>query len=362
MSHPSGGPGREADENIAERFVDLLEQYGATPTYIAMVRAQVLSPNSANNARIEGSRSIVDVPEIRRGSWKQVATALGTALARIGGADLRILSAVPSARSQFIQIGLSLLSAGAIAFVSMWFALQEAFRASWWITVLVSLMWGFWAFSIHQILVRGVRSETRGIWAITAVVSRTVIVVFLAIVTATPLVLRVFRPEILANLAETHTNDAGLLAQIEALDRISDQNNVVRWARWIVTGLLVLVSLLPALTRYMTGRGPASLYDRVRTLQEESLYEFAVASRRSDRHRVEWATKLRMIEDDMYARETHLGARANAHVASEMERILDLAIAQWSAQTTRGTRTPNTDAEDRSADPAERDNPRPGSS
>lgn len=133
--------------------------------------------------------------------------------------------------------------------------------------------------------------------------------------------------------SEAQTNNNGILAQIQALDRIGDASSSARWAHWAVAGLLFMIELLPVLVKLLTSMGAPTVYDRIGELDDNSTLDDATQARNSERRRIEAQSKKhRVIEDDMINREQSLGLKANAHVANEMETILDAALLQWSSQ------------------------------
>lgn len=133
--------------------------------------------------------------------------------------------------------------------------------------------------------------------------------------------------------ASTLEQSTGLLARIEALDRLGEESNSARTAHLAVAGLLFMVELLPVLVKALTLMGGKSQYDRIGELLDKRTMDSA--SRRHSGQR-RWQQKTDQvaeeIEDDMLAREVALGKRANGHVASEMEKILDVALRDWSGQ------------------------------
>ncbi|WP_327006839.1 DUF4407 domain-containing protein [Dactylosporangium sp. NBC_01737] len=134
-------------------------------------------------------------------------------------------------------------------------------------------------------------------------------------------------------------NNTGILAQIEALGRIGDKSSSANLAHWAVAGLLFMIELLPVLVKLLTSMGPPTVYDRISELDDNSTLDDASQRRNSERRRIEAESK---IENDMIAREQALGIKANAHVAGEMEKILDTALTQWSSQVTNTLTTPPT--------------------
>jgi hypothetical protein len=132
-----------------------------------------------------------------------------------------------------------------------------------------------------------------------------------------------------ANIQERNT---GLLARVEALDRLGDESLAARAAHLSVAGLLFMVELLPVLVKALSLMGAPTQYDRISELTDRRAVDNAARRRSGDRRR---QRKEDEIEDDMLDREITLGKRANAHVAGEMERILDVALRDWSGQVTR---------------------------
>jgi hypothetical protein len=124
-----------------------------------------------------------------------------------------------------------------------------------------------------------------------------------------------------------------MLARIEALHRIGEDNSSAKWAHYAVAALLFMIELLPVLVKLLTSIGPPSLYDRISKLDDDSTIDEATRHRAEDRRRIERESKKqREIDEDMQEREKRLGVRGNAHVEKEMEKILDAALARWSSQ------------------------------
>jgi hypothetical protein len=144
----------------------------------------------------------------------------------------------------------------------------------------------------------------------------------------------------LSNLNTTdlrrQSKDTGLLARIQALNRLGHDNSSAFWAHWAVAGLLFMIELLPVLVKLLATAGPPTVYDRVSELQDDSAYDAATQQRNIYRRQIEEdSKKRRAIEDDMRKREVRLGIKANAHVASKMEEILDAALEQWNDEVAR---------------------------
>lgn len=132
------------------------------------------------------------------------------------------------------------------------------------------------------------------------------------------------------------TSSTGLLARIQALNTLSGRNSSAFWAHWAVAALLFMIELLPVLVKFLTTLGPPALYDRISDLEDDTSYDNATWQRNDSRRKIEQdSKKMRDIEDDMRARETALGVKANKHVAQRMETILDVALEQWGEQVSQ---------------------------
>lgn len=129
--------------------------------------------------------------------------------------------------------------------------------------------------------------------------------------------------------AAIQAQNTGLLARVEALDRLGDQSMSARLAHLSVAGVLFMVELLPVLVKSLSLMNGPTQYDRISDLTDRRAVDLAARQRSGDRRR---QRKEEEIEDDMIDREIALGKKANAHVAAEMERILDVALQDWSAQ------------------------------
>lgn len=455
------------------------------------------------------------------GSAPRASLDAGTALARLGGADIEVLEQTTAQKSRFIQMGLVLLSTAGLAALSMAYALTDGMRAPVVVAVLLGLVWGFIILNLDRLLIVTMR-PTNSRWRLFAMAApRIVMAALLGIVIATPLTLRIFASEIAAQmnldnaqaaqvLAEQRRNDprvaeleavkadiaryesilagnvtysspllsqaqaefataeadlaakrqaydeanltwrcerygelcaggsgipgdgaraevarqrldvataelaaaqavvdekrsalgaaqeqvridnaaqlaadqeeanrqlegkrerrdelerqlaaltdhdatiqaqnTGLLARVEALDRLGDQSASARLAHLSVAGVLFMVELLPVLVKSLSLMGGPTQYDRISDLTDRRAVDKAARRRSGDRRR---QRKEEEIEDDMIDREIDLGKKANAHVAGEMEKILDVALQDWSAEVGRslpggrpgpnGSRTP----------------------
>ncbi len=130
--------------------------------------------------------------------------------------------------------------------------------------------------------------------------------------------------------------NTGLLARIEAMNRLGSESSSARFSHLAVALLLFMIELLPVLVKTLSVIGPQTPYDKVTDLAEKSRLEVAAQKRSDERRRLSrgW-DKEEAIEADMVAREIKLGKHANEHVEREMTKILDVALQNWSAQVGR---------------------------
>jgi len=142
---------------------------------------------------------------------------------------------------------------------------------------------------------------------------------------------------------KSNQDNNGILAQIVALNELSEHNTETRLTHLAVGLLFFMIELLPVLVKILSSLGPPSAYERVREMADNSKVDDAkINNRRKTRERDEEelritaeARKRTAIEDDMRARELNLGTKANSRVAQEMEKVLDVALAEWALDVQR---------------------------
>jgi hypothetical protein len=151
--------------------------------------------------------------------------SLGTAVARLGGANPHVLAQVKSAKSRFFQMGLVLLSTAAVAVVSMSFALADGLRARLPVAIALGFVWGFMILNIDRLLIQNLRTGA-GIWrTLVMVLTRLIIASLLSIVISTPLVLQVFNPEIQSEMTLNNAKQIVVLGGVRADSPATKQLN-----------------------------------------------------------------------------------------------------------------------------------------
>ncbi|WP_299959036.1 DUF4407 domain-containing protein [uncultured Modestobacter sp.] len=123
-------------------------------------------------------------------------TRSGDRLAVLAGARLDLLRVAPGARARFIALGGVLISTGALAALSMAFALHMALGAPWAVAVLVGLGWGLVILNLDRMLLVGMSHEPSWKRNLAMALPRVALAVVLGTVISTPLTLQVFAKEI----------------------------------------------------------------------------------------------------------------------------------------------------------------------
>lgn len=121
---------------------------------------------------------------------------IGDGLAGLAGARSDILELAPGARSKFVALGGVLLSTGALAVLSMAFAVHMALGVWWPVAALVGLGWGFVVVNLDRMLLVGMAHDASLKRNIVLAVPRVGLALVLGVVIATPLTLQVFHKEI----------------------------------------------------------------------------------------------------------------------------------------------------------------------
>jgi hypothetical protein len=167
---------RITPEHVAQRFHELLRSAGPS------------APGTARSAR--GSRPAADTYRRRFSRF----------LLTLAGALPEIVDRTPEERVKLQSLGWAILITSGVAAVSMWFALTAAMGVNGFAAVLVALAWGLVIMGVDKWLVTSMPVDsTRRKLAVAA--PRFLLAVFLGTLISTPFVLRIFQPEINAEIA-----------------------------------------------------------------------------------------------------------------------------------------------------------------
>jgi hypothetical protein len=129
----------------------------------------------------------------------------------------------------------------------------------------------------------------------------------------------------------TQTDDAGILAQLKTLSRLSQRNNATGLAYPAVEMMFVLIGMLPVLVQVLLMLGSRSTYE-VAAQGREEVTRKRLKLRVSEAERVEEArsnTRV-MLEAHMRERERAIAERANDRIAAEMLELVETALHEWS--------------------------------
>ena len=129
----------------------------------------------------------------------------GDRLAWLGGGDLRVLERDRRAKTRYASMGMVLLSTASLAVASMSFAMVYALKAPWWAALFIGLLWGFIILNLDRILILNIKPNVGKRQTIAIVISRVIIAAVLGAVISVPLTLRIFQPEINAELDTEQT-------------------------------------------------------------------------------------------------------------------------------------------------------------
>ena len=151
-------------------------------------------------------------------------------LITVSGARPEILDRCPTDRVRFQSLGLLILIAGGAAAVSMWFALTSALGLNLFMAVPVALLAGLVVTAIDRWLVISIPSGSARRWMIA--IPRLVMAMLLGIVISTPLVLRIFQPEINAQIAVVKQQQVSAFLEQQQHSPISEQ--ITYWRSRVV--------------------------------------------------------------------------------------------------------------------------------
>ncbi|MGI5506212.1 DUF4407 domain-containing protein [Lentzea sp. CA-135723] len=117
-------------------------------------------------------------------------------LVTLAGGRYDVLEQTPTDRLRYTATGGVLLTTAAVAAVSAAFALRMAVRLPWWAAVIAGVLWGVVILNLDRLLIIGM-TRRAGWWRnILGALPRVALAVLLGTVISTPLVLRIFQPEI----------------------------------------------------------------------------------------------------------------------------------------------------------------------
>jgi hypothetical protein len=188
----------------------------------------------------------------------------GNFLVTLAGGSPEILKIVPPERARFQSLGSAILITSSVAMVSMWFALSSALGINGILAVPVAVFWGLAIMGIDRMLIISMPASSSRKFAIA--MPRLVLAIVLGTVISTPLVLRIFQPEINWELSvmalQQHpaVHQVGLLPRLQALSNLSSGNLTAAMARFLLFLLFLVIECLPVTVRLLQKPG---LYEKL---------------------------------------------------------------------------------------------------
>ena len=146
-------------------------------------------------------------------------------LLSLSGARSEILERCPTERWKFQTLGWAILITGGMATVSMWFALSSAMGVNPSVAILPALFWGITIMGIDRWLVTSMPVGGARRWMIA--IPRLLLALLLGILISTPLVLRIFQPEINAQITVIKQQRASAFVAQQQHSQVGQQ--VVYW-------------------------------------------------------------------------------------------------------------------------------------
>jgi len=139
----------------------------------------------------------------------------------LAGAHEEVLTLVPSERARFESLGWAILITSGVAAVSMWFALASAVGINGILALPIALAWGLVIMGIDRWLIVSMPIDSRRKFAMAA--PRLVLALLLGTLISTPLVLRIFQPEVNAQMAKMQQQSYNTFLQQQQASDVAKQ-------------------------------------------------------------------------------------------------------------------------------------------
>jgi hypothetical protein len=128
-------------------------------------------------------------------------------LARLAGARPSLLRKTPGDLTKQAAMGGVLLTTAGVAAISAFFAMSSALSAVWWVAILIGLGWGVVILNLDRMLIISMNGLHTFRLKLLAAIPRVLLALVIGTVVSTPLVLRIFQPEIEARLPQVQSRD-----------------------------------------------------------------------------------------------------------------------------------------------------------
>ncbi|WP_242606971.1 DUF4407 domain-containing protein [Protofrankia symbiont of Coriaria ruscifolia] len=122
----------------------------------------------------------------------------------LSGANPQLLARCPTDRAKYVGVGSAVLTTSLMAAASCAFALHMGLRLSVASCLLVGGAWGLAIMGLDRWLVASVQRRDHWYQNLLIALPRLALAVLIGLVISTPLVLRIFEPEIQAELVDIH--------------------------------------------------------------------------------------------------------------------------------------------------------------
>jgi hypothetical protein len=144
-------------------------------------------------------------------------------LAWLSGADYEVLTRVRTDRAKYIGIGSVIVVTGAMACVSMSFALHTVLMVPLPFAIPFAVAWGLAIMTLDRVLVVSLRRGESWWGYVIPVFLRVLIALVLGAVISTPFTLQIFRPEIEGQLTVIHAQNAADFAHQQTTNALGQK-------------------------------------------------------------------------------------------------------------------------------------------
>lgn len=127
------------------------------------------------------------------------------------------------------------------------------------------------------------------------------------------------RAEAQRRLDSGELNNEGMLARLEALDRLSDEHGNMQLAQWALTALFLLIELLPVTVKLLSVFGAKTLYERLLADEEDTIEKRVTSDN---------GAALRG-EKDLADQQFRARQKANKQLVAKQSLIAKAAIDTW---------------------------------
>jgi hypothetical protein len=133
-----------------------------------------------------------------------------------------------------------------------------------------------------------------------------------------------------AEATDAQNGNTGLLARLEALDRLTDGHAMGAWTHRMLFLLFLSIEVLPVLVKLLWSVGPPSLYDRLVSDQDDDIEQAERGRSEGDRSLAQQREDTRLaLERQRLDAQVRIGQQATDEIAKKQTRIVLDAVALW---------------------------------